>query len=332
MIMERSRLFETLRRGAAIMSVALCASACAVDKQEAPTLAGPSGFAQSLIVTAAPQILSRDGSSMSTISVTARNADGSAMAGRRLLFEASAGTLLTNEVLTANDGKASVVYIAPSQNEPVSSVEIVVTPVEVGDRANTHGSSVLLQLRGPEVPVAEFTFAPDDAAVLDLVSFDASGTRLGGAACLAGCTYSWDFGDGASASGLGVSHAFQSAGVFNITLTATSLVSGTSGSTTKPVRIAVPPAPEAALSINPTSPTAGVTIVFSSVSVVAPGVTISRHVWDLGNGAPPVDTGTASSYTLTGGYATPGTYQVTLTITDNYGRTSKSAPRSVDIP
>src|SRR5687768_3160510 len=167
MIMERSRLFETLRRGAAIMSVALFASACAVDKQEAPALAGPSGFAQSLTVTAAPQILSRDGSSMSTISVTARNADGSAMAGRRLLFEASAGTLLTSEVLTASDGRASVVYIAPSQNEPVSVVEISVTPVEAGDRANTHGSSVVLQVRGPDVPLADFTFAPNDAAVLD---------------------------------------------------------------------------------------------------------------------------------------------------------------------
>jgi hypothetical protein len=102
----------------------------------------PSGFAQSLSVTAAPQVLSRDGSSMSTISVTARNADGSPAVGRRLLFSASAGTLLASEVLTANDGRASVVYIAPSQNEPVTVVQIDVTPVEAGDRANTHATSV----------------------------------------------------------------------------------------------------------------------------------------------------------------------------------------------
>src|SRR5687767_5764093 len=332
MIMERSRLFATLRRSAAIMSVAVIASACAVDKQEAPSLAGSSGVAQPLIVTAAPQVLPRDGSSMSTISVTARNADGSAMAGRRLLFSASSGTLVTSEALTANDGRASVVYIAPSQNEPVTVAEIMVTPIEAGDRANTHGSSVLLELRGPAVPVADFTFAPEDASVMDLISFDASSSRLGNAPCLAGCSYSWNFGDGSSGSDLGVSHAFASAGVFNVTLTVTSLSSGTSGSTTKPVRVAVPPAPTAALTINPGSPTAGQTIVFSSVSVLPLGVSIVRHVWDVDNGAPPVDTGATSSYTLTGGYAAGTTHQVTLTITDNYGRSSRSTPATIAIP
>lgn len=314
------------------MSAAVFASACAVDKQEAPSLAGPSGFAQSLIVTAAPQVLSRDGSSMSTISVTARNADGSPMAGRRLLFSASAGTLLTSEVLTANDGRASVVYVAPSQNEPVNAVEIAVTPIEVGDRANTHGSSVLLELRGPDVPVADFTFAPQDASVLDLISFDASSSRLRSVPCLAGCSYSWNFGDGSSASGLGVSHAFSSAGVFNVTLTVTSLAAGTFSSTTKPVRIAVPPAPQAALTINPNNPAAGQTIVFSSASVLAPGVSIVRHVWDVDNGAPPVDTGETSSYTLIGGYAAATSHRVTLTITDSYGRTSRSTASTISIP
>lgn len=328
--MERSRLFAILRRGAAIMSVAVFAPACAVDNQEAPALAGPSGFAQSLTVTAAPQVLPRDGSSMSTISVTARNADGSAMSGRRLLFTASAGTLLTSEALTANDGRASVVYVAPSQNEPVTAVEIAVTPIEAGDRSNSHGSSVLLELRGPNVPVANFTFEPSDASVLDLVSFDASSSRLGNAPCLAGCSYSWDFGDGSSKTGLGVSHAFSSAGVFNVTLTVTSLAGGTTGSTTKPVRIAVPPPPQAVLTMNPLAPTAGQTIVFSSGSVLPLGVSIEKHVWTIDNAA--VDTGTTSSYTHTGGFATGTSHQVTLTITDNYGRTSRSTPTTIDIP
>jgi PKD repeat protein len=332
MIMERSSLLVTLRRSAAIMSVAVFAAACAVDTQNAPSLSGPSGFAQSLIVAAAPQVLPRDGSSMSTISVTARDADGTPMAGRRLLFSASSGTLLTSEAITANDGRASVVYVAPSQNEPVSVAEIVVTPIESGDRANTHRTSILLELRGPNVPVADFTFAPEDASVLDLISFDASTSELGGTPCLAGCSYSWNFGDGSSGSGLGVSHAFSTAGVFNVTLTVTSEASGTSASTTKPVRVAVPPAPQAALTINPNSPTAGQTIVFSSASIVAPGVSIVRYVWELDNGAPPVDTGSTPSYTLAGGYAAATSHQVTLTITDNYGRSSRSTPATIAIP
>ena len=328
--MERSRLFATLRRGAAIVAVAVFASACAVDNQEAPALAGPSGFAQSLSVTAAPQVLSRDGSSMSTISVIARNADGSPMAGRRLLFSAPAGTLVTSEVLTANDGRASVVYIAPSPNEPVTAVEISVTPIEAGDRANTHGSSVVLELRGPNVPVANFTFEPSDASVLDLISFDASTSRLANAPCLAGCSYSWDFGDGSSGTGLGVSHAFSSAGVFNVTLTVTSLAGGTTGSVTKPVRIAVPPAPTAVLTFNPLSPAAGQTIVFSSASVLPLGVSISRHIFEIDGVS--IDQGTTSSYTQTGGFAAATSHQVTLTIVDNYGRTSRSTPATISIP
>jgi PKD repeat protein len=331
--MESTNRFQALTwRAAAAAIAALAVSACSVEKQGAPSLAGPSGFAQSLIVSAAPQVLSRDGSSMSTISVTARNADGSPSVGRRLLFSASSGTLLASEVLTNNDGRAAVIYVAPGMNEPVSVVEILVTPVEGGDRANTHVTSILLEVRGPEVPVADFTFDPDDAAVLDLVSFDASNTTVGGAPCLAGCTYAWNFGDGNSDTGLGVSHSFSNAGVFNVTLTATSLASGTSSSTTKPVRIAVPPAPTAVLSINPTAPAAGVTIVFSSSSILPPGVTIVRHIWDVDNGGPPVDTGTTSSYSLVGGYAAATSHQVTLTITDNFGRTVRSDPRTIAIP
>jgi PKD repeat protein len=331
--MQSTNRFQALTwRAAAAVLAALSVTACGVDKQEAPALTGPSGFAMSLIVSAAPQILARDGSSMSTITVTARNADGSPSAGRRLLFSASSGTLLTNEVLTNNDGRAAVVYVAPSQNVAASAAEISVTPVEAGDRANTHGTSLIVELRGPDVPIADFTFDPDDAVVLDLVSFDASTSTLGGNPCLAGCSYSWDFGDGATATGLGVSHAFNSAGVFNVTLTVTSLASGTTASTTRPVRIAVPPAPQAVLSINPTSPTAGQAITFSSVSVIPPGVSIVRHVWDLDNGAPPIDTGSTSSYVLAGGYAAATTHRVTLTITDNYGRTVRSEPRTVTIP
>ena len=328
--MERSRLFATLRLGAAIMSVAMLASACTVDKQEAPAVAGPSGFADSLIVTAAPQVLSRDGSSMSTISVTARNADGSPAVGRRLLVSATAGTLVTSEVLTGNDGRASVVYIAPSANQPVSWAEVMVTPVEVGNRDNTHGTSVTLELRGPNVPIANFTFTPTDAKVLDLISFDASSSRLASAPCLAGCSYAWDFGDGSSGSGLGVSHAFSTAGVFNVTLTVTSLAGGTTGTSTKPVVIKVPDVPTAVLTFNPPSPGAGVTVVLSSASVLPNGVSISRHIWEVDGVS--VDTGTTSSYSIAGGFAAATSHQVMLTIVDNYGRTSKSTPATISIP
>jgi len=331
--MESTKRFHALtwRATAAALAV-LAVSACTVSEQEAPALAGPSGFALSLTVSAAPQVLPRDGSSMSTIRMVVREANGDPKARQRLRLLATAGSLNVSEVETDANGNASVLFTAPSMNQSVSVATVDVVPVVEGDLANTSPRSVRILLLGPDVPVAGFAFNPTDAKAMDLVSFDASATTMGDTACLAACTYTWDFADGNSGTGMGVAHSFSTAGVFNVTLTATSIATGTSNSITKPVTIAVPPAPTAALSINPTNPAALVDIVFSSVSVVPPGVSIVRYVWNVDNGGPPIDTGNTSSYTLTGGYAAATTHRVTLTITDNYGRTSQSTPSTIAIP
>jgi PKD repeat protein len=331
--MESTNRFQTFTwRVAAAALAALAVSACTVTEQEAPTLAGPSGFALSLTVSAAPQIIPRDGSSMSTISIVARDANGAPRTNQRLMVQASAGSLSASEVNTDGNGAATLLFVAPGLNDRVSSVTVSVIPVENGDLANSNSRSVRIGLAGPDIPLADFTFDPEDAAVQDIVAFDASVTTLGGSPCGGACDYSWDFGDGSSATGVGAGHAFANAGVFNVTLTVTSKANGTTATVTKPVKIAVPPAPEAAFTFSPSSPAAGQNIIFSSTSVLAPGVTIVRHVWDLDNGSPPVDTGSTPSYTLTGGYGATSSHQVTLTITDNFGRTSRSDPETVDIP
>jgi hypothetical protein len=55
-------------------------------------------------------------------------------------------------------------------------------------------------------------------------------------------TIAWSFGDGASATGGAVSHAFGAAGAFNVTVTATDAV-GNATATTAPVLVANPPPP-----------------------------------------------------------------------------------------
>jgi PKD repeat protein len=330
--MESTKRFEVSSRAAVAALAVLALSACTVAKQEAPALAGPSGFALSLSVTAAPQILPRDGSSMATIVIVVRDASGAPKANQRLLVQANAGSLNVSEVNTDSNGAASVLFIAPGLNDRVSSVTVMVIPVEGGDIANTNSRSVRISVVGPAVPIADFAFDPVDAAVQETVAFDASTSTLDGTPCGGSCDYSWNFGDGSSGSGLGAGHAYTTAGVFNVTLTVTSKAAGTSASVTRPVRIAVPPAPEASFTFSPSSPAAGQNITFSSTSVLAPGVSIVRHVWELDNGSPSVDTGSTASHTLAGGYGATSTHQVTLTITDNYGRTSRSEPETVDIP
>jgi PKD repeat protein len=324
--MKRTNRFQavTVRAAAAALAV-LAASACAVDKQGAPSLAGPSGFAQSLIVTAAPQVLPRDGSSMSTISVTARNADGSAMAGRRLLFTASAGTLVTSEVLTANDGKASVVYIAPSQNVGVDGAVISVVPIEAGDLANTHGTSLLLALLGPDVPVAAFSTTPlsgaPGAPYRAVLTFDGTGSTLGGTPCGSRCSYVWDFGDGSGGRDLATQHQYSNSGVFNATLTVTT-ASGTSNSITKPVVIAPPALTTPDFTFTPCASLVPKCMTLTDTAVPPDGITIETRYWDFGDGTSPVSTPLpAIDHTFP---ATPGpaTYNVRLRLTDNLGRVS----------
>lgn len=71
----------------------------------------------------------------------------------------------------------------------------------------------------PKPPVAIFTFAPQEPKPGDLVSFDASGSYDpdGGEIAL----YEWDFGDGTTGEGVTVTHRFNEAGRYLVTLTVT---------------------------------------------------------------------------------------------------------------
>jgi PKD repeat protein len=302
----------------AVVCAMVFASGCTLADQSAPPLAGPSGLGLSMAVTASPEILPRDGSSTSVISIHANYPDRPFKG--RLLLSASAGTVSATEVSTT-DGNAAFVYTAPGLNESVSTVTVVVTPVENGDLANNTPRSVRIAVMGPDVPVASFTFIPSSPTLGETVTFDGSGSRLGGVPCGASCTYQWNFGDGSSATGLAVQHAFTSVGAQNVTLTVNG-PAGTSNSVTRVVIVAPPALPVADFTATPTGPAVGVTVTFTSTSTVGTGATIVRHVWDFDNGAPPTDTGATAAAALTGGYATSGPKSVTLTITDSLGRQS----------
>ena len=328
MNMERSSRFATFHRGAVIVAIAALASSCTVDKQELPTLAGPSGFAMSLQVSASPQILARDGSSMSTITVLARNPDGTPLNGRRLRLIATAGTLAQTEVSTTGSGMASTAYIAPGKNEDVNAVTIFVDPIEAGDRASTHSTSVILEVLGPDIPVPSFSFTPTAPAMFELVRFDASASTFGGQPCGSACTYDWTFPDGSTDTGRFPSKRFESQGPQLVTLTVTSPV-GTYRSLSRVVNVSAAAAPIADFTFSPSDPLIFDQVFFDGTKSKAQnGATIQSYEWNFGNGTYGVGPTPAAVV-----YTVDRTFNVSLTVTDSRGMsTTVTKPIAIAVP
>ena len=72
----------------------------------------------------------------------------------------------------------------------------------------------------------------------------------------------------------------------------------------------------------------GQTVNFNAAQSRPPaGGSLTRYEWNFGDGSTQVTGGPATSKA----YGAVGTYQVTLTVTDNAGRTTTSSPTGVTI-
>src|SRR5919108_5283358 len=113
--MLRSILF--VRRIAApvgAVALAMAVSACNLETQEVPAISGPSEFGLALTFSATPDIVPRDGSSISVVTLTARDASGRPAAGQRVTLQLTpeyGGTLSPSEVVTGSDGRATFEFM-----------------------------------------------------------------------------------------------------------------------------------------------------------------------------------------------------------------------------
>ena len=138
-------------------------------------------------------------------------------------------------------------------------------------------------------------------------------------------SYSWNFGDGATATGLSVTHAFSTTlpvqyKTYQVTLTVTDNDGGVAVTTT-PVIVNTPPT----VTIGAVSPIRGVPVSFAG-SASDPEGPIAAWSWDFDDG--PGSTSTQQNPTYT--YKTIGTKQVRLTATDSYGKTTTQT-RSIQV-
>ena len=132
--------------------------------------------------------------------------------------------------------------------------------------------------------------------------------------------FDWNLGDGAVASGPSVSHTYEAAGDFTVTLTVTS-ADGRTASAQQTVSVAAPlPALEASFTINPPGGTAPLTVQLEAAQLP----NLVAFDWNLGDGA--VASGPSVSHT----YEAAGDFTVTLTVTSADGRTA-SAQQTVSV-
>lgn len=315
-----------------LLLLAACgAAACTVKETSAPPLTGPSELSLRVGLQVVPDSILQDGASQAVLAIEATGGDGRPVRGLPLRVETwfndvqqDFGTLSAKSVTTGDDGRARVIYTAPPRPSEPSDVGTVVSlrVIPIGnDFTGEIYRSVALRLVTPGVvlppnnaPQPQFTYTPSSPLPLTNVVFDASTTTDEGVACGPSCTYAWDFGDGTNGSGIFATHQFRSTGTYQVRLTATDS-RGSSATLAQAVQVGAGVPPTASFTFSPSSNIAtGQTIFFTAeASRPSAGRRIVSYDWNFGSGR----TGTGVTTTKT--YDTPGTYVVTLTVTDDAG-------------
>lgn len=308
---------------AAFLALTVALSACTTKKTEPPDLSGPSEFGTSVVLSASPDVLPQDGVSQSQIVVVARDANSQPLRNLSLRADISVGgtvtdfgTLSQKALSTGSDGRATVVYTAPAAVDNVdrqSMVTINITPLS-GDARGNVARTVDIRLVpvgtvGGETAVPAFVVSPSTPVQLQTVTFDASDATLDATLV----KYDWDFGDGSKGSGRVASHQFRDVGNYTVTLTVTDLA-GRKGSRSRNVAVGSSGLPSASFVFSPASPGVGEEIAFNGAAstAVAPR-TIVSYDWQFGTDR------TGTGMVVLKRYDTPGTYNVTLTVTDDAG-------------
>jgi len=343
------------KRLALVALAVVATAACTVKDTQTPALNGPSGLALTLRVSAIPDTISQDGGSQSSIRVTAIGPDGRPATAVPLRMDISVGetpvdfgTLSARTIVTGNDGNASVVFTAPPApangvfldncgSLPGSCITIVAAATGT-NIINSNPESVQIRLVPTGVilppattPAACFTVSPSQPAANVPLQFTA-GTLVGSgtsAACQPATSdivsFAWNFGDGTTASGRSVTHAFASSNSFTVTLTETN-DRGLSGSSSQVLSVGSAALPSPVFTFSPGAPAVNEPVFFNaSSSTAGAGHTISSYRWAFGDGA------AGSGQTVSHAYATTGNFTVQLTITDEAGQSATSAGTVVTI-
>ncbi len=286
------------------------------------------GGTRTLNITLVPVVANQPPVAQFTFAPTAPRA------GDWIQFDASAshdpdGTITNYQWDFQNDGVFDATgklaffrYTTPG----TYTVRLVVT-----DNKGATGSTLQTVMVSPLVvnqpPVPQFTFTPENPRAGDWIQFDASASYDPDGTIT---NYQWDFqNDGVfDATGVMAFFRYTAAGVYTVRLAVTD-DKGLLASTTKTVVVSplvVNQPPVAQFTYSPTAPFVGQSVDFNGTGSYDPDGSIVSYVWDLNGDGTPDQSGPLATWV----YAAPGTYTVTLTVTDNQGA-SNSASKTLTV-
>ena len=227
------------------------------------------------------------------------------------------GTGITTTHRYARAGTFTIVLSVTSDTKATSTSSRTVT-VSANLPANT----------------ATFTFSPTAPAINQDVTVTASGgggigggfpgaPGGGGPGAVIG-TYTWDFGDGTTATGSPTTHRYTRGGTYTVTLRVTT-DAGLTATSSRSITVSTTlPAGSANFTFSPTDPLVGDTVFFNAASST---VTNASYSWDFG------DVTTGSGVEPTHAYSQARTYTVNLTVTNSLGQTETTSKTvTVSVP
>lgn len=169
-------------------------------------------------------------------------------------------------------------------------------------------------------PTAEFSVSGSEGEAPFTLVFNAENSRDPRGQSL---TFKWDFADGSSAEGVSVSHTFENPGIYDVSLTVSNEVGAESVAIKSIKSLGMP---TAQLTANTDIGPAPLTLALTAEGSIDTDGGLIEYLWNFGNGQ------TSNLQETQAYYSAAGIYTVTLTVTDDEGRTQKASHQLTVLP
>jgi PKD repeat protein len=211
---------------------------------------------------------------------------------------------------------ATGVTVTKTFDEPGEHVVSLTAVNRAGERTNRERVVKVSNAR----PDAKFSYSPSEPRLDRELKFDASDSSDPAGEIQ---SYSWEFGDGTTASGESVNHSYDEYGEYQVSLT----VSDGETTDTKTRTLVVDnlaPEPVVEFDSLPDEPTVNDEVVLNASDSYDPdGDGIAGYTWRFENGE------TATGAVVSHSFAEPGTREVTVTVSDGTDSTNRTV--TVDV-